>query len=120
MSAIRLVLGCRSNQWKECRLGPRAMCIAAELRAVDLSSNHQFEEEIGDSSSENRLFITKMEFSVRTGRTNTFLIRHGVEGNWFCSSSAWEKLMRPLIEKLFFAKTRSPLVLITWGMGCNV
>src|SRR5215831_14347962 len=67
MSAIRLVLGCRSNQWKECRLGPRSMRIAAEQRAVDLSSSHQFEEEIGASSSENRLIIPKMEFSVRTG-----------------------------------------------------
>jgi hypothetical protein len=66
MSAIRLVLGCRSNQCKEFRLGPRAMCIAVELRAVDLSSIHQFEVEIGDSSSENRLFIPKMEFSART------------------------------------------------------
>src|SRR5262249_23600966 len=42
------------------------MRIAAELRAVDMSSSHQFEEEIGASSSENRLFIPKMEFSVRT------------------------------------------------------
>src|SRR5262245_2324431 len=66
MSAIRSVLGCRSNQWKECRLGPKSMRIAAELRAVDPSSSHQFEEEIGDSASENRLFIPKMEFSVRT------------------------------------------------------
>lgn len=32
-------------------------------------------------------------------RTNTFLISHGVEGNWFCSSSKWEKLVRPLVEK---------------------
>src|SRR5262249_31258348 len=66
MSAIRLVLGCRSNQWEDCRLGPRSVCTAAELRAVDLSSSHQFEEEIGTSSSENGLFIPKMEFSVRT------------------------------------------------------
>jgi hypothetical protein len=43
------------------------MCIAAELRAVDLSSSHQFEEEIGDSSSENRLFIPRIEYSMRTG-----------------------------------------------------
>jgi hypothetical protein len=43
------------------------MCIAAELRAVDLSSSHQFDEEIGTSSSENGFFIPKMEFSVRTG-----------------------------------------------------
>jgi len=34
--------------------------------AVDVSSSHQFEEEIGDASSENGLFIAKMEFSVRT------------------------------------------------------
>jgi hypothetical protein len=43
------------------------MRIATELRAVDLISGHQFEEEIGASSSENRLFIPKMEFSVKTG-----------------------------------------------------
>jgi hypothetical protein len=66
MSAIGLVLGCRSNQWKECRLGPRSMRIVAALRAVDLSSSHQFEEEIGAASSENGLFIAKMEFPVRT------------------------------------------------------
>jgi hypothetical protein len=28
---------------------------------------HQFEEEIGAASSENGVFIAKMEFSVRTG-----------------------------------------------------
>jgi hypothetical protein len=38
-----------------------------KLRAVDLITIHQFEEEIGDASSENSLFILKMEFSVRTG-----------------------------------------------------
>ena len=32
----------------------------AEPRAVDLRSSHQFEEEIGAASSENRLFIAKM------------------------------------------------------------
>jgi len=42
------------------------MRFAAELRAVDLSSSHQFEEEIDASSPESRLFIPKMEFSVRT------------------------------------------------------
>jgi hypothetical protein len=42
------------------------MRIAAELRAVEMSSGHQFEEEIGASSSESVLFIAKMEFSVRT------------------------------------------------------
>jgi hypothetical protein len=36
------------------------MCVVAELRAVDLVSNHQFEEEIGAASSENGLFIAKM------------------------------------------------------------
>jgi hypothetical protein len=40
--------------------------LVAELCAVDLNSSHQFEEEIVDSSPENRLFIPKMEFSVRT------------------------------------------------------
>ena len=66
MSAVRLALGCQSNQWKECRLGPRSMRIVAELRAVDVISSHQFEEEIGAASSENGPFISKMEFSVRT------------------------------------------------------
>jgi hypothetical protein len=42
------------------------MRIGIELRAVDLISSHQFEEEIGDASSENGLIIVKMEFSVRT------------------------------------------------------
>jgi hypothetical protein len=36
------------------------------LRAVDVISSHQFEEEIGAASSEKRLLIAKMEFSVRT------------------------------------------------------
>jgi hypothetical protein len=31
-----------------------------------MSSSHQFEEDIGDASSENGLFIAKMDFSVRT------------------------------------------------------
>jgi len=44
------------------------MRIAAELRDVDVGSSHQFEEEIGASSSENGLFIAKMEISVRIGR----------------------------------------------------
>jgi hypothetical protein len=42
------------------------MRIVVEPRAVDVSSSHQFEEEIGDASSENALFMVKMEFSVRT------------------------------------------------------
>jgi hypothetical protein len=42
------------------------MYVVAELRAIDVSSSHQFEEEIGDASSENGLFIAKMEFSVQT------------------------------------------------------
>jgi hypothetical protein len=42
------------------------MCVVAELRAVDVISNHQFEEEIGAASSENGLFIAKMKFSIRT------------------------------------------------------
>jgi hypothetical protein len=37
-----------------------------KLRAVDLITSHQFEEEIGDASSESGLFVTKMEFSVLT------------------------------------------------------
>jgi len=42
------------------------MRVVAELRAVDVISSHQYEEEIGAASSENGLFIAKMEFSVRT------------------------------------------------------
>jgi WD40 repeat protein len=57
----------RSNQWRDCSRGPRSMCVVAELRAVDVISSHQFEEEIGAASSENGLFIAKMEFSVWTG-----------------------------------------------------
>jgi hypothetical protein len=40
--------------------------LAPKPRAVDVSSSHQLEEEIGDASSENGLFMAKMEFSVRT------------------------------------------------------
>jgi hypothetical protein len=36
------------------------MRIVAELRADDMNSSHQFEEEIGAASSENGLFIAKM------------------------------------------------------------
>src|SRR5262249_79606 len=36
----------------------------AELRAIDLRSSHQFEEEIGNASSANGLLFHKMEFSV--------------------------------------------------------
>jgi hypothetical protein len=42
------------------------MCVVAKLRAVDVISSHQFEEEIGAASSENGFFIAKIEFSVRT------------------------------------------------------
>jgi hypothetical protein len=31
-------------------------------------------------------------------RANTSLIVHDVEGNWFRSSSAWEKILRPFVE----------------------
>jgi hypothetical protein len=41
-------------------------CVVADLRAVDVISSHQFEEEIGAASSENGLFIAKMKFSVWT------------------------------------------------------
>ena len=30
---------------------------------------------------------------------NTSLIVHGIEGNWFHSSDAWEKLIRPAVAK---------------------
>jgi hypothetical protein len=43
------------------------MCVVAEPLAVAVRSSHQFEEEIGAASSENGLFIAKMEFSVLTG-----------------------------------------------------
>jgi len=43
------------------------MRIVAELRAVDVISSHQFEDPIGNVSSENGLFIAKMKFPVRTG-----------------------------------------------------
>jgi hypothetical protein len=33
-----------------------------------VSSSNQSEEEIGNASSENGIFIAKMEFSVRTGQ----------------------------------------------------
>jgi hypothetical protein len=46
------------------------MRIAAELCAGDLSSSHRFEEEIGAASSENRLFIPKMEFSEQAESQN--------------------------------------------------
>jgi len=42
------------------------MRLVAELRAVEVSSSHQFEEEVGAASSENGLFIAKMEFSLWT------------------------------------------------------
>ena len=42
------------------------MWVVAALRADDVRSSHQFEEEIGAASSENGLFIAKMEFSVQT------------------------------------------------------
>src|SRR5262249_25525054 len=56
-----------ANQWNDFRRGPRSMRIVAKLRAVDVRSSHQYEEEIGAASSENGLFIAKVEFSVRTG-----------------------------------------------------
>src|SRR5262245_18755307 len=49
------------------------MCVVADLCAVDLRSSHQLEDEIGAASSENGLFIAKMEFSVRTGGNVTSL-----------------------------------------------
>ena len=53
------------------------MYVVAELRAVDVSSSHQFEEEIGAASSENGLFIAKMEFSVWTSlRGSEFSLSH--------------------------------------------
>ena len=42
----------------------------AGLRAVEVRSSHQFEEEIGAASSEKGLFIAKIEFSVRTTPNN--------------------------------------------------
>jgi hypothetical protein len=42
------------------------ICAVAKPRAIAVSSIHQFEEEIGAASSENGLFIAKMEFLVHT------------------------------------------------------
>src|SRR5262245_65964319 len=42
------------------------MCVVAKLRAVDVRTRHQFQEGVCAASSENELFIAKMEFSVRT------------------------------------------------------
>jgi hypothetical protein len=42
------------------------MRVAAELRAIDMRSSHQFEEEIGNASSVNLALIHKTEFSIRT------------------------------------------------------
>ena len=53
------------------------MRIVAELRAVDVISSHQFEEEIGAASSENGLLIAKMEFSVQTGRIFRIIAAEG-------------------------------------------
>jgi hypothetical protein len=50
-----------------------------KLRAVDVRSRHQFEEEIGAASSENGFFIAKIEFSVRTAGSN--------QGPWHISMS---------------------------------
>jgi hypothetical protein len=46
-------------------------CVVADLRAVDVRSSHRFEEEIGAASSENGLFIAKIDFSVRTASIRT-------------------------------------------------
>ena len=60
----------------------------------------------GRASPDNRYAIT-YEFDPSTSggyiylprsSTNTSMIWHGVEGNWFHSSAAWERLVRPLIE----------------------
>jgi hypothetical protein len=44
----------------------------------DVRSSHQFEEEIGAASSENRLFIAKMEFSVQTAIISSDQLGFGV------------------------------------------
>jgi hypothetical protein len=53
------------------------MCVVEELRAVDVRSSHQFEEDIGAASSENWLFIAKMGFSVWTGRLKGLSVLRG-------------------------------------------
>jgi hypothetical protein len=57
------------------------MCVVAELRAVDVRSSHQFEEEIGAASLDNGLFIAKMQFSVRTGKEGERRSRAGSGAN---------------------------------------
>jgi hypothetical protein len=32
-------------------------------------------------------------------KRNVFSISHGLEGKWFHSSAAWERLVRPLIDE---------------------
>jgi hypothetical protein len=64
---ISIVISVKSM--RDCRRGLRLMCVVTEARAVDVSSSHQFEEEIGDASLEYGLFIAKMKFSVQTAAT---------------------------------------------------
>jgi hypothetical protein len=40
-------------------------------------------------------------------KLNTPAIYHGVEGNWFHTTSSWEKLVRPLIEKAAPPRSRA-------------
>ncbi len=63
------------------------------LRAVDMSSSHQFELRIGVSSSENRLFIPKMEFSVRTGMACIYIaFQLGMRvSNWYLRKASIER-----------------------------
>jgi hypothetical protein len=43
-------------------------------------------------------YIYLPDRTEESGRTNISLIYHGVEGKWFRASSAWEKLVRPLVK----------------------
>jgi hypothetical protein len=58
------------------------------------SRTHIVRYEIDRSNNSGYIYLP--DFNDEIGRTNT-LIYHGVEGNWFYSTRAWEELVRPLI-----------------------
>jgi glucose-6-phosphate-specific signal transduction histidine kinase len=73
-----------------------------KLRAVDVRSSHQFEEEIGAASSENGFFIAKIEFSVRTMLLTSFtgaLTPFCILFTFHLRSSRWGSCRDELITK---------------------
>jgi hypothetical protein len=94
------------------------MCVVAELRAVEVRSSHQFEEEIGAASSENGVFIAKMEFSVRTGIPKTLVTPGGTEIESFGHEVTIQTLGITLTSVIYFAKypgiTRNFLGRVGW------